>query len=273
MAIAAESFEREYRPGPWRTLPPAPNTPVHAAICRALFERVARNLPVRVELPNGRHCGSHSAADPLLRVHRDAFFHRVGADGLVGFGEAYMAGDWDAEDLGAALRPFAARVESLVPAWMQKLRRFYVRRQPDHEENTRARRAQNIQRHYDLSNDLFALFLDDSMTYSCALYEPGDTLERAQERKIDRILDSVRAATGARLLEIGTGWGALAVRAARRGASVTTLTLSAEQQCVARRRADAAGVGDRVDVQLRDYRDAAGGVRRGGQHRDDRSRW
>ena len=258
MAIAAESFEREYRPGPWRALPPAPNKPVHAAICRALFQRVARNLPVRVQLPDGRPLGSQATADPLLRVRSDAFFHRVGADGLVGFGEAYMAGDWDADDLGAALRPFAARVESLVPAWMQKLRRFYVRRQPPGEENTRVGARENIHRHYDLSNDLFALFLDESMTYSCALYEAGDTLERAQARKVDRILDAVRAGPGARLLEIGTGWGALAVRAARRGAAVTTLTLSAEQQRVARRRAADAGVGDRVDVQLRDYRDASG---------------
>jgi cyclopropane-fatty-acyl-phospholipid synthase len=235
-----------------------PDKPVHAAICRALFRRVARNLPVRVELPNGRRCGSVRPGDPLLRINRDAFFHRVGTDGLVGFGESYMAGDWDADDLGAALRPFAARVESLVPAWMQKLRHLYVRRQPHDEENTRAGARENIHRHYDLSNDLFALFLDESMTYSCGLYEPGDSLEVAQERKIDRILDAVRAGPGARLLEIGTGWGALAVRAARRGAVVTTLTLSPEQQRVARYRAAAAGVGDRVDVQLRDYRDAFG---------------
>jgi cyclopropane-fatty-acyl-phospholipid synthase len=256
--MTAASSEREYRPGPWRTLPPVPDKPVHAAICRALFRRVARNLPVRVELPNGGRCGSVRPGDPLLRINRDAFFHRVGADGLVGFGESYMAGDWDSDDLGAALRPFAARVESLVPAWMQKLRHLYVRRQPRDEENTRTGARENVHRHYDLSNDLFALFLDESMTYSCGLYEPGDSLEVAQERKIDRILDAVRAGPGARLLEIGTGWGALAVRAARRGAVVTTLTLSPEQQRVARHRAAAAGVGDRVDVQLRDYRDALG---------------
>ena len=258
MAIAAESFEREYRPGPWRTLPPVPHKPVHAAICRMLFHRVARNLRVRVEMPDGTVHGSTTPGDPVLRVHRDAFFHRVGTDGLVGFGEAYMAGDWDADDLGAALAPFAARVDSLVPPWMQKLRRFYVRRQPPHEENTRHGARANIQRHYDLSNDLFALFLDESMSYSCALYEPGDTLETAQERKIDRILDAVRAGPGARLLEIGSGWGALAIRAAKRGASVTTLTISREQQHEARRRVADAGVADRVDVELRDYRDATG---------------
>ncbi len=129
-------------------------------------------------------------------MHRDDFFHRVGNDGLIGFGESYMAGDWDADDLGDALRPLCARIDSLVPPWMQRLRRFYVRRQPPHEDNSRAGARDNIHRHYDLSNELFALFLDESMTYSCARYEPGDTLERAQERKIDRILDAVRVEPG-----------------------------------------------------------------------------
>ncbi|MFI5047255.1 MAG: class I SAM-dependent methyltransferase [Acidimicrobiia bacterium] len=258
MAMVEERREREYRDGPWRALPRAARAPVHAAICRTLFLRVAHGLPVRVVLPGGRAIGSADPADPELRILRDDFFHRVGHDGLIGFGESYMAGDWDADDLGAALRPFAARIESLVPAWMQRLRHVYVHHQPADESNTRHGARRNIARHYDLSNDLFALFLDESMTYSCALFEPGDTLARAQERKMDRILDAVRAGPGARLVEIGTGWGALAVRAACRGAHVTTLTLSAEQQAAARRRAQEAGVADRVDVQLRDYRDATG---------------
>jgi cyclopropane-fatty-acyl-phospholipid synthase len=156
------------------------------------------------------------------------------------------------------LEPFAERLTKLVPAWMQRLRHLYVRHQPSVEENTLAGARQNIERHYDLSNDLFALFLDDSMTYSSAWFMHGDTLELAQARKIDRLLDAVGVALGTRVLEIGTGWGSLAIRAARRGARVTTLTLSREQQALARQRAAAAGVGDRVDVQLRDYRDAEG---------------
>ncbi|MET0629208.1 MAG: cyclopropane-fatty-acyl-phospholipid synthase family protein [Acidimicrobiia bacterium] len=258
MALVAQPFRGEYLPGPWRELPVAPDQPVHAAVTRALLLRVARHLPVRVELPDGRVVGSTDPADPVVRIHRDAFFHRVGRDGLIGFGESYMVGDWDADDLGAALRPFAARIEVLVPPWMQRLRRFYVRRQPSDDINTRAGARRNIQRHYDLSNDLFASFLDDSMTYSCALFEPGDSLERAQARKIDRMLDAVRVGPGTRLLEVGTGWGALAVRAAQRGARVTTVTLSDDQRDVARRRAGREGVADRVDVQLRDYRDVEG---------------
>ena len=254
----ADGARAPWRDGPWRELPRTPHAPVHAAICRALLVRVAHGLQVRVQLPDGRSLGPTGPDVPLLVIHRDDFFHRVGRDGLIGFGESYMAGDWDADDLGAALRPFAARVESLVPAWMQRLRHVYVRHQPADEANTKRGARRNIARHYDLSNELFELFLDPSMTYSCAWFEAGDTLERAQKRKIDRLLDAVHVGPGTRVLEIGTGWGALAVRAACRGAHVTTLTLSREQQAVARRRANDAGVSDRIDVQLRDYRDAHG---------------
>jgi cyclopropane-fatty-acyl-phospholipid synthase len=97
------------------------------------------------------------------------------------------------------------------------------------------------------------------MTYSSAWFEPGDDLQGAQLRKIDGILDLARVRPGMRVLEIGSGWGALAIRAAReRGAHVTTLTLSTEQQALARKRAEEAGVADRVDVRLQDYREATG---------------
>src|SRR5262249_35249852 len=116
----------------------------------------------------------------------------------------------------------------------------------------------NIRRHYDLSNELFALFLDETMTYSSARFVAGDSLADAQRRKVDLLLDAVGVGVGTRLLEVGTGWGALAVRAARRGATVTTLTLSPEQAAVARDRARRAGVSSRVDVDLRDYREVEG---------------
>jgi cyclopropane-fatty-acyl-phospholipid synthase len=260
-AAAFEQYEHyDHRPqlGPWTDLQRAPVRPVHAAIARALFLRVIPHLAVRVQLPDGRVVGGGGPDAPLMRVRRDAFFQRTGSGGLIGFGEAYMAGDWDADDPAAVLAPFAARMSSLVPAWMQRLRHFYVHHQPAREQNTRAGARRNIARHYDLSNDLFALFLDESLTYSSALFEPGDSLERAQLRKVDRLLDATGVGLGTRLLEIGTGWGTLAVRAAQRGANVTTLTLSREQAELARERAAAAGVGSRVDVQLRDYRETEG---------------
>ena len=151
-----------------------------------------------------------------------------------------MAGDWDADDPAAVLTPFAARMDKLVPAWMQRLRHFYVRHQPHAERNTKSGARDNIRRHYDLSNDLFAQFLDETMTYSCARFDGRDepradvSLADAQWRKIDTLLDATGVGLGTRLLEIGTGWGALAVRAAQRGATVTTLTLSEEQAAWAR---------------------------------------
>jgi cyclopropane-fatty-acyl-phospholipid synthase len=194
-----------------------------------------------------------------MRVRDDDYFRRLGADGLIGFGEAFMAGDWDADDPAAVLTPFAARLTTLVPAWMQRLRHYYVQHQPATQRNTKTGARRNIERHYDLSNDLFALFLDETMTYSCARWSgEHDTLADAQRRKIDLLLDKTGVGLGTRVLEIGTGWGALAVRAAQRGATVSTLTLSQEQAVVARARARQAGVEGRVDVQVRDYRDSEG---------------
>jgi cyclopropane-fatty-acyl-phospholipid synthase len=260
MTALTDQYEvRAPVPGPWRELPAAPHKRVHAAVARQLFLRAVHRLPVRVELPDGSIAGSGDDASPVMRIVDDvAFFRRLGADGLIGFGEAFMAGDWDADDPAEVLEPFAARLTAIVPAWVQGLRRFYVRQQPSTNENTVAGSRRNIERHYDLSNELFALFLDGSMTYSSALFEPGDTLERAQARKIDRLLDMVRVGAGTRVIEIGTGWGELAIRAARRGACVTTLTVSRAQATLARRRIEAAGVGDRVYVELRDYRTAEG---------------
>jgi cyclopropane-fatty-acyl-phospholipid synthase len=259
-AAAFEEYAHAERPvGPWLDLAPAPSTrPIHAAIAKALFLRAVPHLKVRVRMPDGRVIGGGAPDAPLMRVRSDAFFRRVGSDGLIGFGEAFMAGDWDADDPAAVLAPFAARMSTLVPTWMQRLRHFYVQHQPAREQNTKVGARRNVSRHYDLSNELFALFLDESMTYSSGLFDADDTLAHAQLRKVDRLLDATGVGLGTRLLEIGTGWGALAVRAAQRGATVTTLTLSREQAALAQERAHAAGVSSRVDVQLRDYREADG---------------
>jgi cyclopropane-fatty-acyl-phospholipid synthase len=264
MSATSASVSIDQPRGPWQDLGAAPlHKPVHTAIARALFHRVVPTLAVRVELPDGRLVGGGGPDAPRMYVRSDDFFRRLGSDGLIGFGEAFMAGDWDADDPAAVLTPFAARMDKLVPAWMQRLRHYYVRHQPKTERNTRRGARANIHRHYDLSNELFALFLDETMTYSCARFAPSadgsdESLADAQRRKVDTLLDATGVGLGSRVLEIGTGWGTLAVRAAQRGASVTTLTLSEEQAVVARERAERAGVGGRVDVQLCDYRDVEG---------------
>ena len=247
--------------GPWQQVPPAPRKPLHALAAQAVFRRAVSRLPVRVALPDGHVFGGGDRHSPLMLLARPAqFFRRLGADGLIGFGESYMVRDWHCDDLAGLLTPFAQHVTALVPRPLQRLRSWWQARQPASEENDVRGAKSNISRHYDLSNDLFALFLDETMTYSSAIWsaDPGEELADAQRRKIDRLLDLAEVKRGMRILEIGTGWGELAIRAAQRAAQVTTLTLSREQQQHARERADGAGVGALIDVQLRDYREVTG---------------
>jgi cyclopropane-fatty-acyl-phospholipid synthase len=245
-----------------------PRAPLRAAIARVIFEHAAQLVPVRVTYPDGRILGGGSQTSPEFELVRPAaFFARLGRDAKVGFGEAYMAGDWRAgsgTDLADLLTPFAARLTTLVPAPLQKLRALVDKRVPHDHENTPDGSRSNIAAHYDLSNDLFAAFLDQTMTYSSAWFDESEPvrtatrLEEAQLRKIDGILDLAGVRSGTRLLEIGTGWGTLAIRAAQRGARVTTVTLSREQLQLTGERAGAAAVSDRVDVRLQDYREVEG---------------
>ncbi len=173
-------------------------------------------------------------------LHDPAAFHdRLGSHGLIGFGEAYMARDWSSDDLAGVLTVLASRMSTLVPAPLQRFRSVAMPRRPRSDANTASGARRNIQRHYDLSNELFATFLDPTMSYSSALFDTasplgGQSVQEAQERKIDRLLDVTGVKTGATVLEIGTGWGELAIRAAARGARVTTVTLSSEQAVLAR---------------------------------------
>jgi cyclopropane-fatty-acyl-phospholipid synthase len=252
----------------WPDVAAATGSSVRAHIARALFTAGVAKLPLRVRFPDGKLIGGGSAAAPVMVLHRPRdFFRRFGASGLIGFGESYMAGDWDCADLTGLLTVFAAHVGDLVPPWQQRLRQLAVRKPPSDDVQTREGARRNIGRHYDLSNDLFALFLDETMTYSSAVFDTGpdgtpiasaDLLTQAQHRKIDQLLDRAGVGPGCRLLEIGTGWGELAIRAARRGASVVTITLSREQQALAVRRVAEAGLAGQVSVELRDYRDIDG---------------
>ncbi|MFR0354742.1 class I SAM-dependent methyltransferase [Streptomyces sediminimaris] len=230
------------------------------AMTRAVLRRALDRLPLRARFAGGDTAGR---GGPLLDVHDPrAFYARIGTQGLIGFGESYMAGEWDAPDPVGALTVLAAHAAQLLPAPLQRLRGLWAPRRPAHQRNTPDGARDNISRHYDLSNDLFALFLDDTLTYSSAVFRgfpaTWDLLAAAQHRKIDRLLDLAGVREGTRLLEIGTGWGELAVRAAARGAHVTSLTLSAEQRGLARARVRQAGLADRVRIELCDYREARG---------------
>lgn len=244
----------------WPGLANPPHSPLRAAAAKLLFTNAVRRLPIQVALPGGAVIGGGGPDAPRMVVARPSdFFHRLGVDGTIGLGEAFMTGDWDTDALVGVLTPFAARMSALVPRPLRALRQWAGHRKPDRERNTVDGARENIHRHYDLSNELFALFLDDTMTYSCAWFAPdSDDLTAAQLRKVDAILDHAGVRDGTRLLEIGTGWGTLAIRAAQRGARVTSLTISAEQKRLADERVQRAGVADRVDVVLRDYRHETG---------------
>ena len=258
------------------TLPSGLTSDLSARIARQLFRAAVRRLPVTVREGSGA-TRTWGTGGPEMRIQRPTeFFARLGRDGLIGFGESYMTGAWEAEDLGGFLTVLAADLPALIPQPLQRLRSAYVRRPPRTQKNTEDNTRDNISHHYDLSNDLFRLFLDDTLSYSSGLYDTsltdrGDHLEaappegrdteplaEAQARKIERLLDQTGVGAGTRVLEIGTGWGELAIRAARRGATVHSVTLSREQLELAEQRIAQAGYADRVTVELSDYRAVQG---------------
>ncbi len=246
----------------------APTYGVRAQIARTVLARILRHVPVTARLRDGEVFGAPVETGlPVIDVHQpQAFFARLARSPMIGLGESYMAAEWSAAphtDLADALAPFAERLTHLIKPTFYKLRHTVLPRGLN-PENTRDGAQKNIEAHYDLSNEMFASFLDPSLSYSSALF--GDLevtpaaadLEPAQLAKVDAILDEAGVTAGSRLLEIGTGWGTLAIRAAGRGAQVTTLTISREQAALAQARVDAAGMTDRVEIALRDYRDQTG---------------
>ncbi|HEY1179978.1 MAG TPA: class I SAM-dependent methyltransferase, partial [Phytomonospora sp.] len=185
-------------PDRWPDPRRAPRAPVRAAIASALLRRTAERFGFGVVVPGGHRIGAPAPA-PVIRLRRpQAFLARVGTGGLIGFGESYQAGDWDSDDLPGLLGALAAHAAEIVPAGLQWLRRFYVAAMPATQDNTRGNAARNISAHYDLSNELFGAFLDETMTYSSALFDtPADDLAEAQRRKIDRLLDAPGVHPGA----------------------------------------------------------------------------
>jgi cyclopropane-fatty-acyl-phospholipid synthase len=184
-------------------------------------------------------------------------FRRLLAGGDLAAAESFMDGDWNADDLVGVVRLFIANAERFdgdTP--FTRLANLATRARHALRRNTRAGARRNVSAHYDLGNDFYRLFLDATMTYSCALFEsPGETLEQAQERKWRRLVELARLEEGQRVLEIGCGWGGFAAFAAKTaGCRVTGLTLSSEQESWARAHAAREGVADRVEIRRADYR-------------------
>src|SRR5213079_1185073 len=203
-----------------------------------------------------------------LTIHSPrALGHLLRAPGELGLGRAYVCGDIDVDDLDGIVA-LLGRWEPAKLGLVQRLRlgRAVLRAagfnrlpkppaaelRPRRRRHTKGRDAEAVRHHYDVSNEFFALFLDETMTYSCALFEEGtETLEDAQRAKLELICGKLELQPGQRMLDIGCGWGSLAIHAAREhGASVWGITLSEPQAELARERAREAGVDDRIEIRV-----------------------
>jgi cyclopropane-fatty-acyl-phospholipid synthase len=194
-------------------------------------------------------------------VHEPRFWLDVAAGGSTGLGEAYVAGRWSSPDLVALVRLFLKNRAALerVDGGLARLSRALDALRMRTRSAGPAVSRQNVAAHYDLGNDFFELVLDPTLSYSCAVFpHPGASLECASRTKIARVLDDLALRPGQHLLEIGTGWGALALEAAERGCHVTTTTLSRAQARFARERFGRAGLADRITLLEKDWRELEG---------------
>ncbi|HET7444242.1 MAG TPA: cyclopropane-fatty-acyl-phospholipid synthase family protein [Solirubrobacterales bacterium] len=219
----------------------------------------------RIDIVEGGRERSFGPPDAELRatvtVNNQAAW-RGPLRGSVGLGESYVQGLWETDDLVSLMRIAARELREMdgVRAAVARPRGVLHRLRRTVPQNTRDRARAHIAAHYDLGNDLFAAFLDERMMYSCA-YFPSDgvSLDEAQLAKLDRICERLRLGPENHLLEIGSGWGGMAIHAARRsGCRVTTTTISQAQHELATRRVKEAGLEDQVTVLLEDYRDLEG---------------
>lgn len=197
----------------------------------------------------------------ILHVHRDRLARRLITGGNIGFGEAYLDGDFDSPDLAEFLTMAVLNRDALQQTmrgrWWFRLAQHLGHRL---NRNSRAGSRRNIAHHYDLGNDFYAAWLDPSMTYSSAEFtRPEMTLEEAQEEKYRNLANRLAVPDGGHVLEIGCGWGGFAEHLAKtRDVKLTCLTISREQHDYAARRIQMAGLGERVEIRLQDYRDVTG---------------
>ena len=233
---------------------------------RAVRAKLSALREGRLVVEEGGRSESYGEPDsPLraaIRVRDPAFWSALARRGSLGAAESYMDGCWSSDDLAAVIRVAARnrvflegleRGPSRLAAPAQRLLHALRR-------NTRRGARRNIAAHYDLGNEFFSLFLDPSLTYSCAVFErEGMSLEEAQSAKYERLCRKLGLRPQHRVLEIGGGWGSFAIHAAgRHGCRVTTATISREQLELARQRVAAAGLAERVEVAFCDYRDLQG---------------
>ncbi|MFW5845562.1 MAG: class I SAM-dependent methyltransferase [Planctomycetota bacterium] len=207
-------------------------------------------------------CTGRCGLRASIRVHDATFWSALAYGGSTGAGSSYIAGAWEADDLVRVIRILARNRQVLAGMDGIGARLIGLARRAAHvlRRNSRAGARTNIQAHYDIGNELFRRMLDDNMLYSSGIFpHPDASLDVAQEHKCRLACERLRLHPGQHLLEIGTGWGGMALLAARDyGCRVTSATISQEQYELARERVRAAGLADRIEVVLSDYRDLQG---------------
>src|SRR4051794_6259893 len=249
------------------------------AALRRELEHALPERPFAVGFWDGTELPATSATDAVPRFtlrEPAAIAHVLRAPGQLGLGRAYVAGVLEVDDLDAVVRLLDTwKPPRIEPKQRARLALAALRgagltrppRRPQSElvprgtRHSRDRDARAVRHHYDVSNEFFALFLDRSMTYSCAIFSRGaTTLEEAQVEKLEMVCRKLALQPGERVLDIGCGWGSFAIHAAREhGVHVTGITLSEPQARLARERARDAGVGDRVEIRVMDYREVPAG--------------
>ena len=260
--VAQASTRRALRELPAPSRVAFPVRPIRSLVRWALSRPVGGALTVR--MPDGvtqTHGDASVGREATVAINSKDLFRRIVTRGRIGIGEAYVAGDWDADDLPAAIEIMLLTAEDMrrrppgsTLVRLQALRPHLPRRNPP------ARAKRDIAYHYDIGNDLYQLFLDPSWTYSCAYFETADdTLEQAQRNKYRRICRKLALGPDDHVLEIGCGWGGFALLAASEfKCRVTGVTISAEQHALAVQRVRDAGLDDRVTILLQDYRTLQG---------------
>jgi cyclopropane-fatty-acyl-phospholipid synthase len=251
-------------------MPFASTAPLRREIAARIPER-----PFSIEFWDGTTLPSTSDGGPTFHVRSPrAAAHVLRAPGQLGVGRAYVAGDIEVDDMDAVIEvldtwePPALGRGDTARLMLGAVRAAGLTRPPKRpaaelvlsgRRHTKERDARAVRHHYDVSNEFFSLFLDESMTYSCAFFAEGaKTLEEAQEGKLDTVARKLALKEGDRVLDVGCGWGSFPLRAATKyGASVVGITLSPPQAEKARQRAEEAGVADRVEIRVMDYRDLA----------------
>jgi cyclopropane-fatty-acyl-phospholipid synthase len=247
-----------------KSAPPGTSTRLGPAARRAVLAALGSGPGGTIEITEAGRALRRGAGEPVARVtvHDARTYTALLRSGSVGLGSSYVAGWWDADDLTALVqilfrrtRPLRSRMDVLGRPASIVLDAPARLMAPGRAED-----RHNVRAHYDLSNDFFELMLDETMTYSCAVFEhPGATLGQAQDAKIDRLCTKLDLRPDDRVVEIGSGWGGFALHAAERyGCRVTTTTISEAQRLYVAKRVAEAGLADRVTVLGDDWRDLHG---------------